>query len=361
MEENKIHLINQIDLSKIIYSKVNEMNDKKLIHIYYEKPGQKLLFQTPQLLNIFDIQKNQYFNELILPLYDCNLKVPLLIQFFKDLDSKIIDAAKDNKNEWFKNKQAIRYKSTIKNLYTSQSQTNYYTPTKDDEKYSKNGLIKLKLTNGIKILENNNEIKLEDLKKNNNLRLIVELYGIWVSNEVFGIYLKPVMIEQIQNKVINFIDEKEDITEINFLETDANSEDEYIDKDELRLVPRSSNKTIKSETSEEEDIDLNIDNTKMYQFGLHDINDDLFNTLKKDKKIATILSELNSNNTKKDISLSEMSSDVNDELLNIKEKYNEDEDDEDDEDDDSDDDTNVEDSDNSDTSPNISEIKINRR
>ena len=32
MEENKIYLLNQIDLNKIIYSKVNEMNEKKLIN-----------------------------------------------------------------------------------------------------------------------------------------------------------------------------------------------------------------------------------------------------------------------------------------------------------------------------------------
>jgi len=115
MEENKIHLINQIDLNKIIYSKVNEMNDKKLIHIYYENPGQKLLFQTPQLLNIFDIQKSKYFNELILPLYDCNLKVPLLTQFFKDLDSKDHNILINNFKQKIKDKQRkTNEKSKIK-------------------------------------------------------------------------------------------------------------------------------------------------------------------------------------------------------------------------------------------------------
>jgi CRISPR/Cas system-associated endoribonuclease Cas2 len=328
MEENKIHLINQIDLTKIIYSKVNEMNDKKLVHIYYEKPGQRLLFQTPQLLNIFDIQKSQYFNELILPLYDCNLKVPLLIQFLKGLDSKIIEGAKNNKNEWFKNKSAIRYKSLIKNLYTSNNQsnlanqsnpanqsnlTNQYSPSKEDEKYSANGLIKLKITNGVKIVDNNTEIPLENLKKNNYVRLIVELYGVWVSGDVFGIYLKPVMIEQIENKVMNFIDEKEDITEVNYLETEANSEDEYIDNNDLQLVAKSKRRIpIKMESSEDskESGNLKVENEKMYHFGLHDVNDDLFNTLKKDKKIISILSELNSNNTKKNAeSLSEESDD----------------------------------------------------
>jgi len=330
MEENKIHLINQIDLTKIIYSKVNEMNDKKLVHIYYEKPGQRLLFQTPQLLNIFDIQKSQYFNELILPLYDCNLKVPLLIQFLKDLDSKIIEGAKNNKNEWFKNKSAIRYKSLIKNLYTANNQqnqtnpsnlANQYSPSKEDEKYSANGLIKLKITNGVKILDNNTEIQLENLKKNNYVRLIVELYGVWVSGDVFGIYLKPVMIEQIENKVMNFIDEKEDVTEVNYLETEANSEDEYIDNNDLQLVAKSKRRIpIKMESSEDskESGNLKVENEKMYHFGLHDVNDDLFNTLKKDKKIISILSELNSNNTKKDISLSEMSSDLDDDELSKK-------------------------------------------
>jgi len=314
--EQKIHLINQIDLSKIIYSKVNEMNDKKLIHIYYEKPGNKLLFQTPQLLNIFDIQKSKYFNELILPLYDCNLKVPLFIQLLKDLDLKIIEGAKQNKNEWFKNKSSIRYKSLIKNLHTANSQTNHYTPSKEDEKYSSNGLIKLKITNGVKIIENNMDIKIEELVKKNHLRLIIELYGIWVSNDVFGIYLKPVMVEQIENKVMHFIDEKEDITEVNYLETEANSDDEYIGDNELMLLSKKSvgkKKDISLSATEDslpnEDIQ-NIENTKMFQFGLHDINEDLFNKLKEDKKIISILSDLNSNNTKKDIGLSDMSSEL---------------------------------------------------
>lgn len=325
MEENKIYLLNQIDLNKILYSKVNDMNEKKLIHIFYEKPGQKLLFQTPQLLNIFDIEKSQYFNELILPLYDCNLKVPLLIKFLKDLDSKFIDNAKTNKNEWFKNMSAIRYKSLIKNLYTANqtpSNNGQYKPSKDDEKYSKNGLLKLKITNGVKIMENNNEIKLEDLKKGNFVRLIIELHAVWVSKDVFGVYLKPVMIEQIQNKVMNFIDDKEDITEINYLETEANSEDEYIDKNDLSMVLSSKNNKlgtkliIKTESSDTNDNGNVTESSKMYHFGLHNINDDLFNTLKKDKKIVSILSELNSNNTKKDISLDEMSSDIESEKLN---------------------------------------------
>ena len=324
MEENKIYLLNQIDLNKIIYSKVNEMNEKKLIHIYYEKPGQKLLFQTPQLLNIFDIQKSQYFNELILPLYDCNLKVPLLINFLKDLDLKVVNNARTNKNEWFKNKSAIRYKSLIKNLSESSTQSNQYTPSNEDKKYCSHGLLKLKLTNGIKIMENNKEISIEDVKKGNNLRLIVELHAIWVSAEVFGVYLKPVMIEQIQNKVMNFVDDREDMGEVNYLETEVNTEDEYIDKAELGMVVKNNKlKTESSDTVKEDEA------TKMYHFGLHNVNEDLFNTLKKDKKIVSILSELNSNNTKKDISMDEMSSEINDngneesESINSKEESEE--------------------------------------
>ena len=331
MEENKILLINQIDLNKIIYSKVNEMNDKKLVHIYYEKVGQKLLFQTPQLLNIFELQKSQYFNELILPLYDCNLKVPLLINFLKNLDNKVVDDARKNKNEWFKNKPSIKYKSLIKNLYLENNNSS------DEKKYASNGLIKIKITNGIKIIENGNEINLDALKKNNFLRMILELHAVWISGDVFGIYLKPIMIEQIQNKIINFIDDKEDATEVNYLETEANSEDKYID--EQNIVPYTLMKVeknlLKSESSES-NTNSKIDNVaKMYHFGLHDINDDLFNKLKKDKKITSLLSELNSNNTRKDITLSEMSSEIEDMNEQIKENYEEDEEDDEEDDDDS--------------------------
>jgi hypothetical protein len=335
MEENKILLINQIDLNKIIYSKVNEMNDKKLVHIYYEKVGQKLLFQTPQLLNIFELQKSQYFNELILPLYDCNLKVPILINFLKNLDSKVVDDARKNKNEWFKNKPSIKYKSLIKNLYLENNNSS------DEKKYASNGLIKIKITNGIKIIENGNEINLDALKKNNFLRMILELHAVWISGDVFGIYLKPIMIEQIQNKIINFIDDKEDATEVNYLETEANSEDKYID--EQNIVPYTLGKVekslLKSESSES-NTNSKIDNVaKMYHFGLHDINDDLFNKLKKDKKITSLLSELNSNNTRKDITLSEMSSEIEDMTQQIKEDEEEEENEEEDEEDEEDDDS----------------------
>ena len=68
----------------------------------------------------------------------------------------------------------------------------------------------------------------------------------------------------------------------------------------------------------------------MYHFGLHNVNDDLFNTLKKDKKIVSILSELNSNNTKKDISLDEMSSDIESEKSNKNMNNSESDDDSDD-------------------------------
>ena len=51
------------------------------------------------------------------------------------------------------------------------------------------------------------------------------------------------MIEQIENKVFNFIDEKEDITEVNYLETEANSEDEYIGDNELMVLSKKLEKT----------------------------------------------------------------------------------------------------------------------
>jgi hypothetical protein len=147
------------------------------------------------------------------------------------------------------------------------------------------------------------------------------------------------MIEQIQNKVMNFIDDKEDITEINYLETEANSEDEYIDKHDLSMVLKGKNNRLntKTESSETNDNGAVSETSKMYHFGLHNVNDDLFNTLKKDKKIVSILSELNSNNTKKDISLDEMSSDIEQEKVNnikfTSNKFNNSDDDSDDSDD----------------------------
>ena len=200
---------------------------------------------------------------------------------------------------------------------------------------------------------------IDALKKNNFLRSILELHAIWISGDVFGIYLKPVMIEQIQNKVISFIDDKEDATEVNYLETEANSDDKYIDEQHIVSYPSGmlgssagmvQKNLLKSESSES-NTNSKIDNVaKMYHFGLHDINDDLFNKLKKDKKITSLLSELNSNNTRKDITLSEMSSEIEDMKEQIKEDDEEDEEEDDEEDDEDDDEEDDEDDDDSETS-----------
>ena len=131
------------------------------------------------------------------------------------------------------------------------------------------------------------------------------------------------------DKVLNFIDEKEDITDVNYMETEANSEDEYLDNNDLMLVSKkmdnlnyknniktTKNKNDKNDTEEDSIENLKVDNnTKMFQFGLHNVNDDFFNRVKKDNKIVSILSELNSNNTKKKTgSLSEASSDIEDDI-----------------------------------------------
>ena len=78
MEENKIYLLNQIDLSKIIYSKVNEMNDKKLIHIFYINfliPKNKnivnsILYSSSIYLNML-LNSKLNTNNLIIDIFIC--------------------------------------------------------------------------------------------------------------------------------------------------------------------------------------------------------------------------------------------------------------------------------------------------
>ena len=77
------------------------------------------------------------------------------------------------------------------------------------------------------------EITIDELTKNNKLRMIIQIYAIWITVTIdetgellstFGIYLKPEIIEEKTTYNLNFIEEDKIIFESDD-EQDNNSED----------------------------------------------------------------------------------------------------------------------------------------
>jgi hypothetical protein len=81
------------------------------------------------------------------------------------------------------------------------------------------GVIKIKITSSTIIKKDSNEISIDELIKNNKLRIILQIYAIWITMtpidedktsylSTFGVYLKPEIIEERTSYNLAFIEEE---------------------------------------------------------------------------------------------------------------------------------------------------------
>ena len=199
----KPYLPNEFNLDNIIYSKVHHDSDtKKSIFLYDKEPKKKIYIQSPELKHIINLVPNKNYYELNLPLYGKKQSnINSFTKFIKELDNKIITDAKTNKNEWFnENNKNLRYRSLIKNIHDD-----YIDTVEFKSGMFENGIIKLKITQNTNVTTNSQKITPEQLKLDQGIRTIFQIYAIWISGDLFGVYLKPIIIDQ-KYKLIEQID-----------------------------------------------------------------------------------------------------------------------------------------------------------
>jgi hypothetical protein len=112
-------------------------------------------------------------------------KINKFISFLESIDKKIIKDAKNN-NKWFEkfaNVKSMKYQRIIRE------------PT---DKTNKTGIIRLKLlkTNDFETIIQNttSRMEIEEINKDCWLRCILELYAIWINENGFGIFVRPVLL-----------------------------------------------------------------------------------------------------------------------------------------------------------------------
>ena len=185
----KPYRISEVDLNNIVYSQVKDGKNKKVVYIKYNNNNTqtRLTFQTTSLINSEDVQKKNGFYELDVPLHGkSNSKVNKLIEFLRDIDKKIINDARRNSNKWFNGTKNITYKSIIRSSYNKKS-------------IYKNGVLRIKISDNMNtkpiILNNeNNNIEISDITSNHYIKMILECYAIWITENGFGLYMKPVLL-----------------------------------------------------------------------------------------------------------------------------------------------------------------------
>ena len=191
MNSKSPYRIEDINLSKIRYINKKVTNNKTIIYVKYEDKNKlnNFVFQTPSLRNVNNIVEKNGFYEMDIPLVGQNEgKTNLLVGFLNNLDRKIINDGKIN-NDWFDNfivNDNIKYQKTIR----------------ENDNY-KNGMIKVKIlknNNFETIVQVNNKDRVDISKINKTInkdswvKMILEVYAIWVNEKGFGLFLRPILV-----------------------------------------------------------------------------------------------------------------------------------------------------------------------
>jgi hypothetical protein len=180
------HLPTEININKIITTSVKMNNLKKYSLILYEN-NEVLYIQTPLFNNILNINKKDNYIEFFVKITDIDF-----LNFLIELEKYIMNLAFINKNAWFDTIQNIKFKSLIKNLENNEDKV---------IKFKVPLIIKTKrlLVDSIDNINYNETelINIYDISNVNNIRFIININSIWFSNDLFGLYLKPVYVEEI--------------------------------------------------------------------------------------------------------------------------------------------------------------------
>jgi hypothetical protein len=236
------YLPHQYDLSKIIYD-IPECSDdfsKKTIKIFDTVKDKPLYIQTPELINVFGVMKKKNYSEILLPLGGAQCLV--FKNFINNLENKILKDANTYKYSWFsqkkdsettsannltEGKKKVLNSKSIKFIPIIKEINREVTTTMEDIdniERCNDGIIKIKILESTIIKKESKQISVEELVKNNKVRIILQIYAVWVTMKpldddstnfisTFSIYLKPEIIEEKIIYNLNFIEEDKIIFE----------------------------------------------------------------------------------------------------------------------------------------------------
>jgi hypothetical protein len=243
----------QVNLDQLKASSLMYNNGKRYSLISFGNNRESLFVQTPLFDGVLDAD---FFNEYGEYYFKINNDVngQKFIDFIMELEKKIISLAFENKSNWFNKQENVRFRSILKNLEV-------------DDNADEVKVIKFKIPYNTKTkriyvdsLDNlhNNDTENISVKELNdgNIRMIININAIWFTDDMFGLYLRPVYLEEIKTCEYTFQD---NMGVSLFIET------------ETKPIPKQSvnvfNKIVE-----------NVKNEEIHENKQHFINDDHYNS-----------------------------------------------------------------------------------
>jgi len=204
--------INEINVDNICYTDIKSNNRKTIIYLKYmdNNKFKNIVFQTPTLSSIYNTVQKNNIHELDIPLEGkSDSKINKFVNFLNQIDTKIIKDAKANP-KWF-------------NSFALTKPTKYQKLIRESENSNNtNGVIRLKLikTNDFNTIVqlNGKKIPIIDIPKNSWVKSIIEIYAIWINENGFGLFIRPILLDFkiIQSVSYNYklIEDSEDVDDI---------------------------------------------------------------------------------------------------------------------------------------------------
>ena len=204
----KPYNIKDINFDNIVFSKLIDNGTKRSILLKYAKNRKftKFLIQTPEM-QVIDIFKSGNVDVLVLSVDETDSKIINFIKFFSLLDNHVINVAKNNSNWFFSNN--VKFKGSIRN-------DNDYDVPYIKLKLNSNLLSKIKVSYD----KQTQTRSFSDIEKNQTVKLVIDLHGIWINNAGFGLYMKPIVIDIRETNEITLNESSEEDEEV--IDTEIN-------------------------------------------------------------------------------------------------------------------------------------------
>lgn len=231
MNSKTPYKIENINLNNIRYTNVKSGKNKTIVYIKYNDNDKmnNLVFQTPTFININNfINKNKVY-EIDVPLHGKSKeKIDIFINFLNKLDNKILNDAKKN-NNWFdnflKDNKTTKYQKIIR---------------KSENNQFKNGMIRIKLLQSTDFesiiqVNNKNNICMDDIPKDSWIKMILEVYGIWITEQGLGLFIRPIIFSFKTRNSIGYdyilLEESEEEVELDDIIHTVNDNSIFIKKE----------------------------------------------------------------------------------------------------------------------------------
>jgi len=153
-----------------------------------------IIFQTPIFEKAMNVDNFGDYGDYYYVVPDDN-HGNILIDFIQNLEKHVIDIIFQNKLNWFPDIDNVTFRSLIKNYTDEEGNVLKVIKFKIPYETKTNKLTVESLDNLAEAERVRSEVKKID---DGFIRMIVNVNAIWLTKNMFGIYLRPICIEEIQ-------------------------------------------------------------------------------------------------------------------------------------------------------------------